>query len=745
MYISSAYDDEPRIVQEKKEKVRWVVLLGFVAALLSLFLIAGNNSNRFHGSASTSQRNSNYNAPVKPKDAVKIVNSNVDFTLQRDHYNALPYFENSYNSIAHYEHLRGYDAIVEPYAPIKLHIYSSDEASKKKTSKWVVRVCKETDGSACAMSTLQVNSDSTVTASTVTIGCSPYDRFGLILYEYDVSTNDLLSTSTGRALCSYVRRELHSLHPNDYNAYMDAAYVLDSVSTQEGKQIYGDSYIDSSYTARLHYFNSAHQEGDHYHEGNGFFSMHVKLSNYYEAQLQVVDPSVSLPYWDFTIEAKENLNNIGAVTFQPDSFGTMYAPPSGDYFTYNEPLESTAIKDGRWAGLKAVKAEDFPEYSGHGNAYGYLRSPWNLNPSPYITRATITFDSVKLPTCSSHYTSLEYTDFNLWMYDSAFDPHGPTHTLFGGYYGCEALEPFLDGGYLESRTVFEAYCAFAMPKLLYRFGTIAMPESCEVDSEDVRKSTCSFECTNKEMLWVVVDVYLGILGMNTSTAPDDAQAVWTKYYCGDDEDPVGAGSRLFGGDHIESASGADPSFYPIHPTLERLWHGKLMLGGFEDETWYTDAENDFVCFFAMCYHYDDDAMDYYDDCCAGHRADDRMYDGIAASKAQYLGPTNAEILAATDPRSSAYSVPYIYDNFEWEHCRDVTNGDINSLFHGNLATNTAGSPNSAEATIAAAVERKARVAKKEAAMRKRREAYMNTNKQLATSFMQLKKKQLKAQ
>jgi hypothetical protein len=47
-----------------------------------------------------------------------------------------------------------------------------------------------------------------------------------------------------------------------------------------------------------------------------------------------------------------------------------------------------------------------------------------------------------------------------------------------------------------------------------------------------------------------------------------------------------------------------------------------------------------------------------------------MYNGIVSSKKVYYGQTNAEIIAATDARSSDYSVNYIYDTFSWDHCGD---------------------------------------------------------------------------
>ena len=46
-----------------------------------------------------------------------------------------------------------------------------------------------------------------------------------------------------------------------------------------------------------------------------------------------------------------------------------------------------------------------------------------------------------------------------------------------------------------------------------------------------------------------------------------------------------AGGLGVDGDHLESASPLDPSFWPVHPTLERLWQFKKMAGLFDDETW----------------------------------------------------------------------------------------------------------------------------------------------------------------
>lgn len=105
-----------------------------------------------------------------------------------------------------------------------------------------------------------------------------------------------------------------------------------------------------------------------------------------------------------------------------------------------------------------------------------------------------------------------------------------------------------------------------------------------------------------------------------------------------------------------------------HPTLERLLHTKLMVGGFETTAWGVDSEEDSVCIRYECY--ENNEYGKWDECCYGHFENDQMLDFINGIKENYVGPTNGEIVAATDPTSSNYSMPYIYDDFSWGHCSD---------------------------------------------------------------------------
>lgn len=42
---------------------------------------------------------------------------------------------------------------------------------------------------------------------------------------------------------------------------------------------------------------------DHWHQGAGFVTSHIGLTLMYEMSLQAINPAVSVPYWDFTLES----------------------------------------------------------------------------------------------------------------------------------------------------------------------------------------------------------------------------------------------------------------------------------------------------------------------------------------------------------------------------------------------------------------------------------------------------------
>ena len=66
-----------------------------------------------------------------------------------------------------------------------------------------------------------------------------------------------------------------------------------------------------------------------FHDGVGFLTSHLLLTNIFERSLQLVNPKLSLPYWDFTIEASS-------------SSETKYDP--------SDPTSRTPLLDPSWFG-----------------------------------------------------------------------------------------------------------------------------------------------------------------------------------------------------------------------------------------------------------------------------------------------------------------------------------------------------------------------------------------------------------
>jgi hypothetical protein len=163
----------------------------------------------------------------------------------------------------------------------------------------------------------------------------------------------------------------------------------------------------------------------------------------------------------------------------------------------------------------------------------------------------------------------------------------------------------------------------------------------------------------------------------TVEGADDA---WLNFICNGD------GAKIFTGDHLESASTADPSFWVIHPTLERLLHAKLMAGGFETADWAADGHSDFVCNKFKCYNSTTNKIDYYPECCYGHFENDKLLDAISGDRYLKVGPTNAEMVQGTDPRSENYNMLYIYDNFEYDHCEQDFDGLFAELYENMQST-----------------------------------------------------------
>ncbi len=609
------------------------------------------------------------------------------YTLKRDgNYDALTYFDPAQVTHLTYTFLKPYQAVIEPYASMTLSFYGFDSLPSNSTYYYEYIVCPiDNLEQSCQSGAMYIDTSTSNTVTTsIYFACEPHQTYTFLIFAIDSLTSTVLEESESLAICMYVRREIRSYSTEDLNAFLDASYTLNSVDQDAGEELYGSSYFSASTLSRLHFYNAAQRDADHIHEGNGFLMQHIKLTNFFEAAIQSVNPSVVVPYWDFTIDRAEGRTVFTSLLSSPDYYGTV-TYPKGDMLSFTRPdnhVEDARISDGRWANQIAELNTYFPDlYAG----YGYLRAPWCNNPSPYLSRYSYDWDvtSGYLPSCESHYEMLEVTDkMYLYFFDMSFAPHAPAHTAIGGIFGCDALNSWTTAGYFTNTTMQEKACVITIAaiKTIYRAGLIEVSKDCIVDSDDYTSSDCAFVCRTTDPSYIATAVemlydltYTLYDWTNTEVVNNDTvSTLLASFICGltDAQGNYlwGSMSQIYVGEHTESASVADPSFWVIHPTLDRLTHAKFMSGGFDDETWPSDPVDDFVCMNSLCYDEITDITDYFTSCCYGHYEMDTMYDGRIGSRTAYLGDPNAVVLAKMDPWSDDYEMPYIYDDFEWLHC-----------------------------------------------------------------------------
>jgi len=309
-----------------------------------------------------------------------------------------------------------------------------------------------------------------------------------------------------------------------------------------------------------------------------------------------------------------------------------------------------------------------------------MRAPWNMNPSNLLTR----FTSIDkwLPTCESHYTLASYELLSDFLFQVPYAAHASVHGVVGGVYGCDLFDDLLNSGYIIDEEAKLNLCKnwIFYLKEFYRDDLIKPRVDCTAEdsngefSSSYEHQNCGFECVPSMMNILLLQLQRSVLNsdytcVDVENMPQEGWIAWKDFIC------EGDGFKIFGGDHLESASPADPSFWPIHPTLERLLQARFMAGGFDTDEWPSDPINQYVCNKATCYDPDQATTDdirapfnSWDSCCYGHYQDDQFLDAVTGNKNSYVGPTNREIFEWTNPTKDTYAMNYIYDSFIWPHC-----------------------------------------------------------------------------
>lgn len=463
--------------------------------------------------------------------------------------------------------------------------------------------------------------------------------------------------------CFYVRRELRELSLHERNAFLDAFVVLMNVEDGDGQIRYGSHYSSLFNFEHIHLHAAGGRHLDHIHDGMGIATQHISMTMEFELALQSVNPSVTCPYWDYTIDSVEiSLRSSNAEIsdifkdsqlFTPQWFGKSH-DIAGSNGTFN------VVTEGRFAYQEVPHSKNFTKRS----PYGYLRAPWNINPSKYVTRyhkicgadpyelalaKFSPFTDLMWPTCDIHfkYTNTdEYSTWFDWVWGIGYLPHGPVHSWIGGVGGdCDVWSGFtklfklskLEVHYLQST-------AFANLKNAWRDYYIEFPEWC---SSDTSYQDCMWKCKKNLTLDFEIDVNV------TMKNPNYGEII----------DGIMCDTAFWPGDHLEAGSPIEASFWPIHPTIDRLLQYKSIIRPFKNVSW--DTNND-ACIYSSSTN------------CEGHNQNDLTFwksitynTTINAFEKQHRSNIEVREAALSASLPDSYMLPYVYSNFNWSHCEAV--------------------------------------------------------------------------
>lgn len=501
-----------------------------------------------------------------------------------------------------------------------------------------------------------------------------------------------------RLLSMYVRREYRELDDDDRVRFLTALKVV--YDTASGSDQMGPDFLGMDFLVRLHHETAAQRDADHMHQGVGFLAQHAKLSMLLEQSLRTVDKRAGvLPYWDPTIEADGDI--WATPMWSADWFGSI-----GGFQGDNASLQSDtwAIQDGVFAMLRSPIS---PKTWLPQNAYGYLRAPWNANNSPYVTRYPRR--DGHLPTCTIHRLFGEstedvrggddWTNRSMWMYDVSNAAHGAMHSTPGGFFAVgdtnRVADAYLKANGVDTKNVKQ--------HTLWRFRVLDFPDHCDelVD--------CAPQC-NLDLWTNLTAVGYEIVKAQAKFPSDDelarisadAYADIAKAYCGLFDQIVGLNQTLaaqsrqgpdlyISGDAKDAGGSIDPTFWPIHPAITRLYQYRILFGpAFRDEAWYVNNS----CYGARSEDEDRDRLAFaldgarvgnstlglppsnsyqpdglvpcgFEDCCGGHFGSSQLYQRYPDKK---IGLTNAAMMDLVDPRTGPKFDQPIYHHFLFPHC-----------------------------------------------------------------------------
>jgi len=514
----------------------------------------------------------------------------------------------------------------------------------------------------------------------------------------------------------YVRRELRGLTSADREEFMVAASTLWKVSTVDGRSErygFGDKYFDIYYFAILHNDLAGNGACDFLHgtEGYAFLNAHSALNLMFERSIQAVNPRFALPYWDYVFDSETYSLPHGA----DNSYMNIW---NSDVFTssYYGSTDSLTgvVQDGAWAGIHVpILTQELVDNAGitghfrkhgfgscHGqvadvcntktakelfqynastlhqaNAFGRLRSPWNMNSGKELIRSQQLCGSPndnQFPDCTSLTDQyVTYDSFGDYTIALQLSPHGSIHVFTGGAFGdCSDSVPALSDvfGNEDFFGQFNAKLA-DLTKDLWMEGLKKCPRQGSCEGKEQSECSCScpsvditalkhqslFELKNTSV-WKFVEPYLST--DSTSEYIDEITHLVVLSVL----DTV-CNTEVLLGDMYTSNSPLDVLFFSTHSNVERMFHQKMLSGTMSNLRWPSTTPVS----------------------CPGGKAkwrnlwfdyefDDKSIDSSLL--------TNDQFLSMLNPLSPhhAHQMNYIFDTIDWPYCGLENNSSLPTLY-----------------------------------------------------------------
>jgi hypothetical protein len=498
-------------------------------------------------------------------------------------------------------------------------------------------------------------------------------------------------------MVKYVRREIRQLSDDDRETYLAATSLFHRVGLAEGVKAYGAKWTNYEASTAKHLARMTLDGCTPYHGYDTFLPAHEAFILEFEQALQSVDPSISAPYWDYTIDTVKygHVQDIAASSplFTAGWFGPIDNSATGDV------LVST-----HFSHVPVPRDRASPEHNG----FGFLTDSLNQNPSAFVTRSS---SICGLPTKSSLAGCTELKSiFNVRSLTALRTQietvyHATLHMSLGGATDCAvSLE---DAAADESMgtgkaALFEAIGMMA--NTLWRTFELSKVMRCATDCALTTSSlsdttSCSCSCPSVDA-WADDEKYdlayaeldhAGVTQMLLSESATSAFFTTAK----DTGDVQLAGStsdenKAFWKWFVDFAchpgrlaqyatplaSNNDPIFWVSHAAWGRYWHFIRLAPTFSEDfhnDWldvtvkapYNNFMNQSNCESMLKL---DDLLPFKNFVTSSSSSSSGD-DGAATTTDTFY--SNRDLLDLFSPTNP--DLPYVYDNFDWDHCdEDVT-------------------------------------------------------------------------